>query len=58
MNAEFIDRSLQSGIIWVIYDSNYKEVVDSICSNCGVKVYLERRGAVATGNRPAWIIKI
>jgi superfamily I DNA and/or RNA helicase len=57
-NAEYIDRSLQSGIIWVIYDSKHKEVVNDICSNCGVKVNLEWRGSIATDNRPAWLIKI
>lgn len=55
---EFIDNRKQSNIIWVIYSKDRKEMIENIVKKCNLKSVLERRGAIATGNRPAWRVMI
>ncbi len=57
-HVEFVDNRKQSNIIWVIYDTNNKVFVESIMSKLKLKASFERRGAIATGNRPAWRVMI
>lgn len=57
-NIQVIDNRKQSGIIWVIYNKEKKAVIESIISEHNFKASLEKRGAIATGNRPAWRIML
>lgn len=57
-HIEFVDNRKQSNIIWVIYDEDNKVFVESTISKLKLKASLERRGAIATGNRPAWRVMI
>ena len=51
-----IDKRSSSSILWVLYSSEKKEEFEKIVSGFGVQYALERRGAVATENKPAWRI--
>jgi len=55
---QFVDNRKQSGIVWVIYDKDKKEFVENIISKYNFKTLLEKRGAIATGYRPAWRVMI
>ena len=55
---EFIDNRKQSNIVWVIYNKDHKDLIESSISKYSLKATLERRGAIATGNRPAWRVMI
>ena len=55
---EFIDNRKQSNIVWVIYNKDSKDLIESTISKYSLKATLERRGAIATGNRPAWRVMI
>ena len=55
---EFIDNRKQSNIVWVIYNKDCKDLIESSISKYSLKATLERRGAIATGNRPAWRVMI
>lgn len=57
-NIQVIDNRKQSGIIWTIYDRDKKALIESIISKHNFKSSLEKRGAIATGNRPAWRVMI
>ena len=57
-HIEYVDNRKQSNIIWVIYDKDNKVFVESTISKLKLKASLERRGAIATGNRPAWRVMI
>ena len=53
-NINFIDNRIQSGIIWVPLINESKEKIEEILNNSGLKYSLEKRGALATNNKPAW----
>lgn len=55
---EFIDNRKQSNIVWVIYNKDFKDLIESSIRKYSLKATLERRGAIATGNRPAWRVMI
>ena len=55
---EFIDNRKQSNIVWVIYNEDSKNLIESVISKYSPKSTLEKRGAIATGNRPAWRVMI
>ena len=57
-HIEYVDNRKQSNIIWVIYDKDNKVFVESTISKLKLKASFERRGAIATGNRPAWRVMI
>jgi len=52
----YIDNRATSGILWVIYSENKKTIFEEIVSGYNISYKLEKRGAVATGNIPAWRI--
>lgn len=56
LQIEFVDNRKQSNIIWVIHSKENKDLIESTISKYSFKSTLERRGAIATGNRPAWRI--
>ena len=55
---EFVDNRKQSNIVWVIYNKDNKAIIESIISKYDHKSTLESRGAIATGNRPAWRVML
>lgn len=56
LQIEFVDNRKQSNIIWVIHSKENKDLIENTISKYSFKSTLERRGAIATGNRPAWRI--
>ncbi|MCR4600356.1 MAG: AAA family ATPase [Clostridia bacterium] len=57
-HAEFVDNRKQSSIVWILYDKEKKALIESTIREFGFKSSLEKRGAIATGNRPAWRVMI
>lgn len=57
-NIQVIDNRKQSGILWVIYDKEKQSLIENIIIKHNFKSSLEKRGALATGNRPAWRVMI
>lgn len=51
-----IDNRGTSGIVWVLYDADKKASFESVAAGYNVQYKLEKRGAVATNNSPAWRI--
>lgn len=52
----FIDNREQSGIVWVLYSIDVKETIEKLAKKHQCKFGLEKRGSIATNNRPAWRI--
>lgn len=52
---DVIDNREQSGIIWVLYKKDFQKQVVEIAEP-EYRIALEKRGARATGNKPAWRI--
>ena len=55
---EFIDNREQSNIIWIIFDENKQEFIESVIIKYNYRATLEKRGAIATENKPAWRVMI
>ena len=53
---EVIDNRANSGILWVICTNDNKDKFESVIEAFSNKYSYERRGAVATNNKPAWRI--
>lgn len=53
-----VDNRLTSSIIWVIYSPDKARTFETIAAKYKVKYSLERRGALATRNKPAWRVMI
>ncbi len=53
---EYIDNRASSDIVWVIYDKNKVELLNSIICKFNYRSGFEKRGSVVTRNRPAWRI--
>ncbi len=53
-----IDNRMTSSIIWVIYVGGKKDIFEQIVSKYNVQYSLERRGALATRNVPAWRVMV
>ena len=51
-----IDNRTTSSILWVLYEPAKKNEFDKIISGYNVQCKLEKRGALATNNAPAWRI--
>lgn len=51
-----IDNRTTSGILWVLYSVDKKAIFEELITGYNVSYKLERRGAVATKNAPAWRI--
>ncbi|MEG2175145.1 MAG: AAA domain-containing protein, partial [Oscillospiraceae bacterium] len=51
---EIIDNRAQSNIVWVLYNDGEKRCIESTISKHQCKSTLEKRGSIATHNRPAW----
>ena len=54
LNVEVIDNRKQSKILWVIRNPETEDRVVELLKRYGCKYTLDRRGAIATQNRPAW----
>lgn len=51
-----IDNRSTSGIVWVLYAADKKTIFEAVVSGYNVQYKLEKRGAMATKNAPAWRI--
>ena len=51
-----IDNRNTSGIVWILYDEDKKISFETIVARYNMQGKLEKRGAVATKNAPAWRI--
>lgn len=49
-----IDNRMSSGILWVLYSAEKRELFERVIGEYNVACKLEKRGAVATNNVPAW----
>ncbi len=52
----YVDNREKSSIIWVYYNKEKKELFEKLIKKLGLKYTLEKRGALATNNKPAWCI--
>lgn len=52
----YLDNRKSSGLIWVFYDSLKVGTFVALRDKLGFKAKLEKRGAKATNNEPAWCI--
>ena len=55
---KIVDNRLTSSIVWVFYDSEKTKLFEQIAAIHKVRYSLEKRGAVATQNTPAWRVMI
>ena len=55
---KIVDNRLTSSIVWVFYDSEKTKLFEQIAAIHKVRYILEKRGAVATQNTPAWRVMI
>lgn len=55
---ECVDNRNSSSILWVIFDAERKEEFAKLMDGIKKEYKLEKRGAVATKNRPAWRIML
>ena len=53
-----IDNRTTSSILWVLYEPARKELFENTIAGYSVQCKLEKRGALATNNAPAWRIMI
>ena len=53
---QYVDNRKTSGLIWVLYDAAQRGTFASLREKMGFKATLEKRGAKATNNKPAWCI--
>jgi len=51
-----IDNRTTSSILWVLYEPAKKDLFESTIAGYNVQCKLEKRGALATNNAPAWRI--
>ena len=52
----YVDNREKSSIIWVYYNKEKKELFEKLIKKLGLKYTLEKRGALATNNKPAWCV--
>lgn len=55
---EIINNISESGILWVITDKEKEEIIENVVKNYGARYSFEKRGAVATANKPAFRINL
>ena len=55
---EVIDNRTTSKIVWVLFSKENREFFDQIISKYNYNAKLEKRGSIATGNRPAWRVMV
>ena len=58
LGLEVIDNTSNSNIVWVIYDENKANGLESLLVSSNIRYALEKRGAVATKGRKAYRIMI
>lgn len=58
LGFEVIDNTSNSNIVWVIYDENKANELESLLVSSNIRYALEKRGAVATKGRKAYRIMI
>ena len=56
-NIKYIDHRIFSGLLWVMYDENKKEMIENFFKKNNYNYFLEKRGTLLTSGKAAWRIK-
>lgn len=56
-NIKYIDHRIFSGLLWVMYDENKKEMIENFFKKNNYNYFLEKRGTLLTSEKAAWRIK-
>lgn len=56
-NIKYIDYRIFSGLLWVMYDENKKEMIENFFKKNNYNYFLEKRGTLLTSGKAAWRIK-
>ena len=56
-NIKYIDHRIFSGLLWIIYDEEKKEKIESFLKAHNYNYFLEKRGTLLTSGKAAWRIK-
>ena len=56
-NIKYIDHRIFSGLLWVMYDEDKKEMIENFFKKNNYNYFLEKRGTLLTSGKPAWRIK-
>ena len=56
-NIKYIDHRIFSGLLWVIYDEDKKEIIENFFKKNNYNYFLEKRGTLLTSGKAAWRIK-
>ena len=56
-NIKYIDHRIFSGLLWVMYDEDKKEMIENFFKKNNYHYFLEKRGTLLTSGKPAWRIK-
>ena len=56
-NIKYIDHRIFSGLLWVMYDEDKKEIIENFFKKNNYDYFLEKRGTLLTSGKAAWRIK-
>lgn len=56
-NIKYIDHRIFSGLLWIMYDENKKEMIENFFKKNNYNYFLEKRGTLLTSGKAAWRIK-
>ena len=56
-NIKYIDHRIFSGLLWVMYDEDKKEMIENFFKKNNYNYFLEKRGTLLTSGKAAWRIK-
>lgn len=56
-NIKYIDHRIFSGLLWVMYDEDKKEMIEKFFKKNNYNYFLEKRGTLLTSGKAAWRIK-
>ena len=56
-NIKYIDHRIFSGLLWVIYADDKKEIIENFFKKNNYNYFLEKRGTLLTSGKAAWRIK-
>ena len=56
-NIKYIDHRIFSGLLWVMYDEDKKEIIENFFKKNNYNYFLEKRGTLLTSGKAAWRIK-
>jgi very-short-patch-repair endonuclease len=57
LNVKYIDNRTTGSFLWVIDSQELHSRIEAVLESSGMQYHFEKRGAVATGNKPAWRVR-